>query len=94
MWKAQTLNVSVMWELKNKRTGKLQWLNEVEYDLKGNPYDPIKRLKDLGLFGKYFITEIRSINTIKDPVRFELKTKDIKITKSKKSDKRRTEDSK
>ena len=77
MWKAQASNlklkkVEVRWELKNKKTGKLYWLNDTE----------MEDLKRLGLAGKYIITEIKPLHTIKDPLQFEIK----KSTKSKKSE--------
>ena len=63
--------MDVHWELKNKKTGKLYWLNDAE----------LADLKKLGLQTRYIITEIKAM-TIKDPLQFEIK----KSTKNKKSD--------
>ena len=76
----------VRWELKNKKTGKLYWIGDVEYDLNGKSYDPIQKLKDLGLYTKYIITEVHPLKTIKDPIKIE-------VTKVK-DDKRRTKSTK
>jgi len=64
--------VEVRWELKNKKTGKLYWLNDTE----------MADLKRLGLSTKYIISEIKPLSVIKDPLQFEIK----KSTKNKKSD--------
>lgn len=64
--------MEVRWELKNKKTGKLYWLNDTE----------MADLKRLGLSAKYIISEIKPLHTIKDPLQFEIK----KSTKTKKSD--------
>ena len=64
----------VRWELKNKKTGKLYWLTDKEFE----------DLKRLGLASRYLVTEIKPLHTIKDPLQFE-----IKKSISKKGDKRR-----
>ena len=74
--------MEVRWELKNKKTGKLHWVADVEYEPNGTPYNFMERLKALGLYSKYTITEIKPLHTIKDPLQFEIK----KSTKTKKSD--------
>lgn len=62
------------WELKNKKTGKLYWLTNEEFE----------DLKRLGIQGRYIITEIQPMKTIKDPLKIEIK----------KNDKRREQNSK
>jgi len=62
------------WELKNKKTGKLYWLTNEEFE----------DLKRLGIQGRYIITEITPMKTIKDPLKIEIK----------KNDKRREQNSK
>ena len=69
MWKAQkTLKRKhvVRWELKNKKTGKLYWLDDKE----------MNDLKALGMQGRYIITEITPMATIKDPLKIEIKKSD------------------
>lgn len=60
--------MEVRWELKNKKTGKLYWLTDKEYE----------DLKRLGLASRYIITEIKPLNTIKDPLQFEIKKSKVK----------------
>ena len=62
------------WELKNKKTGKLYWLTNEEFE----------DLKRLGIQGRYIITEITPMKTIKDTLKIEIK----------KNDKRREQNSK
>ena len=54
------------WELKNKKTGKLYWLTDKEFE----------DLKRLGIQGRYIITEIQPMKTIKDPLKIEIKKND------------------
>lgn len=62
----------VRWELKNKKTGLLYWLDDKE----------MEDLKKLGFQGRYIITEIQPMKTIKDPLKIEvIKTKDDKRRK-------------
>lgn len=61
--------MDVRWELKNKKTGKLYWLNDRE----------MADLKRLGMTGRYIITEIKPLSVIKDPLKIEIK----KSTKTK-----------
>ena len=60
--------MEVRWELKNKKTGKLYWLTDKEFE----------DLKRLGLVSRYIITEIKPLNTIKDPLQFEIKKSKVK----------------
>jgi len=60
--------VEVRWELKNKKTGKLYWLTDKEFE----------DLKKLGLVTRYVVTEIKPLNTIKDPLQFEIKKSKVK----------------
>lgn len=60
--------MEVRWELKNKKTGKLYWLTDKEF----------ADLKALGLAPKYIISEIKPLNTIKDPLQFEIKKSKVK----------------
>ena len=62
--------MDVRWELKNKKTGKLYWLTDLE----------MEDLKRIGIQGRYVITEIKPLLTIKDPLQIEIK----KSTKTKK----------
>jgi len=62
--------MSVRWELKNKKTGKLYWLTD----------ESMAKLKGLGFARRYIITEITPITTIRDPLKFEIK-KSIKTKK-------------
>jgi hypothetical protein len=62
--------MDVRWELKNKKTGKLYWLTDLE----------MGDLKKIGIQGRYVITEIKPLLTIKDPLQIEIK----KSTKTKK----------
>ena len=64
--------MDVRWELKNKKTGKLYWLNDEE----------MADLKKIGIANRYIITEIKPLATIRDPLQIEIK----KSTKNKKSD--------
>jgi hypothetical protein len=64
--------VEIRWELKNKKTGKLYWLDDKE----------MEDLKRLGLSGRYLITEMRPLTQIKDPLQFEIKKSTIKHKKS------------
>jgi len=66
----------VRWELKNKKTGKLYWLDDKE----------MEDLKRIGIQGRYIITEVHPLKTIKDPIKIE-------VTKVK-DDKRRTKSTK
>lgn len=59
----------VRWELKNKKTGKLYWLSDQE----------MEDLKKIGIQGRYIISEIQPLKTIKDPLKIEVtKIKDDK----------------
>ena len=66
--------MDVRWELKNKKTGKLYWLNDKEMD----------DLKKIGIQGRYIITEIKPLAAIKDPLHIEIK----KVKAEHKSNKR------
>lgn len=59
----------VRWELKNKKTGKLYWLSDQE----------MEDLKKIGIQGRYIISEITPLKTIRDPLNIEVtKVKDDK----------------
>lgn len=58
----------VQWELKNKRTGKLYWLSDSEFE----------DLKKLGFQSRYIISEILPLKQIKDPLKIEISKKDDK----------------
>lgn len=60
--------MEVRWELKNKKTGRLYWLNDKEFE----------DLKRLGFVTRYVVTEIKPLNTIKDPLQFEIKKSKVK----------------
>ena len=60
--------MEVRWELKNKKTGRLYWLTDKEFE----------DLKKLGLVTRYVVTEIKPLNTIKDPLQFEIKKSKVK----------------
>lgn len=62
--------MDVRWELKNKKTGHLYWMDDKE----------MADLKRLGFQGRYIITEIKPLSVIKDPLQIEIK----KSTKTKK----------
>jgi hypothetical protein len=58
----------VRWELKNKKTGRLYWLDDKEFE----------DLKKLGIQGRYIINEILPLKQIKDPLKIEISKKDDK----------------
>ena len=58
----------VRWELKNKKTGKLYWLTEEQFE----------NLKKLGFASRYIINEILPLKHIKDPLKIEISKKDDK----------------
>lgn len=58
----------VRWELKNKKTGRLYWLEDKEFE----------DLKKLGIQGRYIINEILPLKQIKDPLKIEISKKDDK----------------
>ena len=58
----------VRWELKNKKTGRLYWLDDKEYE----------DLKKLGFQSRYIINEILPLKQIKDPLKIEISKKDDK----------------
>lgn len=58
----------VRWELKNKKTGRLYWLDDKEYE----------DLRKLGFQSRYIINEILPLKQIKDPLKIEISKKDDK----------------
>lgn len=70
MWQKTPLKDAdvVRWELKNKKTGKLYWLSDSEFE----------DLKKLGFQSRYIISEILPLKQIKDPLKIEISKKDDK----------------
>ncbi len=58
----------VRWELKNKKTGKLYWLSD----------DEMEDLRRIGIQGRYIISEIQPLKTIKEPLKIDINKKDDK----------------
>jgi hypothetical protein len=58
----------VRWELKNKKTGRLYWLDDQEFE----------DLKRLGFQTRYIINEITPLKGIRDPLKIEITKKDDK----------------
>lgn len=56
----------VRWELKNKKTGRLYWLDDKEFE----------DLKRLGFQTRYIINEITPLKGIRDPLKIEITKKD------------------
>lgn len=56
----------VRWELKNKKTGRLYWLDDKEFE----------DLKKLGFQSRYIINEITPLKGIRDPLKIEITKKD------------------